>query len=238
MKEIIMSVKDLYVIQNNRPRLSHVTFDLAVSQVLCVVGAKNSGQDFLLRAIAGDFPAQQIKGGVSLVGDCRTGYVSESLRAVQCLSIFQNLSLILKFIGIQSQTQLGETVESVLRRVHLWSYVKNKLHEPVSDLSHLEQLKLNLARTLILQPKVLLLNDPTPTLDVVEKNAYEKTIESLKETLGVIWVTYDLQQAGRVSDQLMYLHNGQMMECGSSEELFTTPAHLETENFLSRRFYV
>lgn len=238
MVEKRLSVSQLTFGKGLKSWLQDITFDLSEREILCVVGPSGSGQDFFLRGLMGDIKQLDMTGVVQLGENDKFGYVSRSLSCIQHLSVFQNLSLVLNFIGIESRTHLGEAVEASLKAVNLWGEVKSHLHRPVHELSHFQQLRLNLARTLILRPTVLLLDDPTLELDVIEKNHYEQIIYQLRESVSVVWVTNDIEQAGRVSDKLMFLKNGKIIECGWTEDLFTLPQNSETEFFLSRRFYV
>ncbi|MBY0315050.1 MAG: ATP-binding cassette domain-containing protein [Bdellovibrionales bacterium] len=238
MKEKLLAVSQLKISKGLFPLLRNVTFDLYDSEIMCVIGPNNAGQDLLLRALLGDLQRHKIEGEVVLAGSAKLGYVSDSLNCIDELTVFQNLSLVLNFVGIQSQTHLAEAVEASLRAVEMWSEMKPRLHHLTSTLSDFEKRRLNLARTLIFRPRILLLENPTKSLDPVETSAFEKMIDGLKKQLAVIWVTHDLEQAGRVADTLLFLKSGGMVEYGSTEVLFTTPVSSETENFLSRRFYV
>ena len=154
-------------------------------------------------------------------------------------SIFQNLSLVSRLAGVEMQVHLAEEVERVLKTVGLWSQYKSSLHEKIiSELNAFEKTLLNLARPLLLTPTILILDQPTLLLDPVQKALFESVIESLKDSMSVIWVNYDLEQVARVSDQVMLLKDGKMVECSSCEDFFTKPVEVETENFISGRIHV
>jgi phosphate transport system ATP-binding protein len=140
--------------------------------------------------------------------------------------------------GVEMQAHLAEEVEEVLKTVELWSLYKNSLHEKAAILNSFQKTLLNLARTLLLKPTILILDQPTQKLDPVQKALYESIIDKLKNSLSIIWINHDLEQVARVSDQVLFLKNGQMVECASCEVFFTMPQAQDSENFISGRLDV
>ncbi len=166
------------------------------------------------------------------------GLVSSAYPCIESFSVFQNLELVTRFAGTYSQTHLAEEIEEALKTVDLWGEIKHSLHQRVEQLTTFQKIRLELARTLLLKPVILLLDKPTLNIDPEKKAHYEALVENLKPTMGIIWVNHDLEQAARVSDSILYLKDGRMVEFGSAETIFTMPTNPDTENFITRRVYV
>lgn len=237
MKKKLLEVSNLALMRGSRQVLSGISFVLHSMETLAVIGAQGAGQEDLLRSLMG-IQSGALSGKVSLYSEDKIGLVSSAYPCASQLTIFENLSLTLKLMGVNSRAFLGEEVEGALKAVDLWGEVRSALHEQVKRLSYYQRVRLNVARTLLLKPSVLLLEHPGVTLDPLQKAHYEAIIERIKGQSSVIWVTNDLEQAARVSDSVLFLKDGQMVEWGSCEDVFTMPQKVETENFISRRVYV
>ncbi len=217
--------------------LKDISFILQSVETLSVIGEQGAGKGLFLKSLLG-LHKGTVSGSLELVGNQRFGLVSKSYACIDDFSIFQNLSLVSRLAGVEMQVHLAEEVEGVLKTVGLWSSYRNLLHEKSSQLNAFEKTLLNLARTLLLKPTILILDQPTLLLDPVQKALFESVIESLKDEMSVIWVNYDLEQVARVSDQVILLKNGKMVECSSCEIFFTKPLETDTEDFISGRIHV
>lgn len=237
MKKKLLTVENLGLMRESRQVLEGISFTLQTMETLAVIGAEGAGQGDFLRSLMG-IQRGRLTGKISLYSENKIGFVSSAYPCASQLTIFENLSLTLKLMGVNSRAFLGEEVESALQAVDLWAEVKSSLHEKVKELTYFQRVRLNVARTLLLKPSVLLLEHPGVTLDPLQKNHYEAIIERTKSQLSTIWVTNDLEQAARVSDSVLFLKDGKMIEWGSSEDVFTMPKNAETENFVTRRVYV
>jgi phosphate transport system ATP-binding protein len=235
VKQLVCDVKNLSLKRDGKFLLQGITFSLHSMEILSVIGAERAGKGLLFKTLMG-IQQGEITGEVKSSG--RMALVSRTYPCVEAFTVFQNLSLVAKFAGVDSQTHLAEEIEEVLKKVGLWSELKSQLHENVSQLSDFQKIRLDLARSLLLKPSVLLLDKPTLDIDPEKKALYESTIEKLKNSMAIIWVNHDLEQASRVSDKILYLKEGRMIEFGSCEDIFTMPLNPETENFISRRVYV
>lgn len=236
MKSPLLVVSDLALQREEKALLQGVNFTLRSIEVLSVIGESGSGKGLLIKTLLGIHKGQ-IHGQIQKVGSQKIGLVSKAYPCIDHFSIFTNLSLVSRLAGVQMQAHLAEEVEDVLKTVGLWANLKGKLHEPVLHLTHFEKNLLNLARTLLLKPTILILDQPSKDLDPVQKALYESVIESLKDRCSLIWVNHDLEQVARVSDQVLFLQKGRMIECSSCEDFFTRPQHVETENYISRRLH-
>jgi phosphate transport system ATP-binding protein len=237
MKQLLLEVKNLTVARGNKNLLQGVSFSLSSHETMAVIGAKGAGKGFFLKTLMG-IQEGVVTGTISLKAPGKLGFVSNAYACAESLSVFENLALTLKLMGVHSRAFLGEEVEEGLRAVDLWTELKAYLHEKVIELDEYQRIRLNLARTLLLKPTVLLLDKPTQNIDPVKKSHYESIIEKTKSQASIIWVTHDLEQAARVAEQVLFLKDGRMVECGPCEDIFTMPISPDTENFISRRAYV
>lgn len=237
MKFPRLILKNYSLHRDGKYLLKDISFTLQSVETLSVIGEQGAGKGLFLKSLLG-LHKGTVTGTFEMVGNQRLGLVSKSYACIDDFSIFQNLSLVSRLAGVEMQVHLAEEVERVLKTVGLWSTFKNSLHEKISQLNAFEKTLLNLARTLLLTPTVLILDQPTLLLDPVQKALFEAVIESLKDSMSVIWINYDLEQVARVSDQVMLLKDGRMVECTSCEDFFTKPLEADTENFISGRIHV
>lgn len=235
---LLMSVNNLCLWREGKYLLENISFDLLGREVVCIIGSTGSGKGLLLKTLLG-IHSGQLSGKIERTPDTRMGMMSRAYTSIEEFTVFENLSLIAKMKGVTSQTHLAEEIEETLKKVDLWGEIKTKLHVKVEKLKFFEKTRLNLARTLLLEPHVLALYRPTVNLDTDDKARFEAIIENIKEEgTGIIWVSNDLEQVGRVSDKVLFLKNGKMVEFGTCEKIFMMPEHLETEMYVSRRVYV
>jgi phosphate transport system ATP-binding protein len=127
-------------------------------------------------------------------------------------------------------------VEESLREAALWDEVKNELNKPGMSLSGGQQQRLCIARALAMQPEVLLMDEPTSSLDPIASSKIEKLVRELKEYVTIIIVTHNMQQAARVSDFTAFMYLGQMIECGPTNRIFRNPEKELTERYISGKF--
>lgn len=152
------------------------------------------------------------------------------------LSIRENITYGLTLIGIHDRPQLDEAVERSLRAAALWDEVKDRLDDPGSTLSGGQQQRLCLARTLALEPEVILLDEPTSGLDPISTLQVEEALFQLRESVTIIIVPHSIQQAARVADRAAFLLMGELVEEGPADVLFTRPQDKRTEDYVTGRF--
>jgi len=138
--------------------------------------------------------------------------------------------------GIHDRTELDEIVVRSLRQAALWEEVRERLDEPASDLSGGQQQRLCIARSLALEPDVLLLDEPTSGLDPISTAKVEATLEELKEDYTVVIVPHSIQQAARIADCAAFFLMGEMIEYRPGEQIFVNPAKKQTEDYITGRF--
>lgn len=151
-------------------------------------------------------------------------------------SIYENVAYGPRIHGIKDKKKLDQIVEKSLSEATLDNEVKERLHLPAQGLSGGQQQRLSIARTLAVEPEVLLFDEPTSALDPISTFKIEDLLEKLKEQYTIIIVTHNMQQASRISDYTAFFLNGEVIEQGSTEDLFTNPKKEETQAYISGRF--
>ena len=151
-------------------------------------------------------------------------------------SIYENLTYGLKMAGIRDQTMLDERVERGLRLAALWNEVKDRLDRSAFALSGGQKQRLCLARSLALEPEVILLDNPTSGLDPISTARVEETLYDLKQQYTVVLVPHSVQQAARVADRAAFILNGEVIETGRQNQIFVNPDDKRTEDYISGRF--
>jgi phosphate transport system ATP-binding protein len=149
-------------------------------------------------------------------------------------SIRQNLTLGPAFVGQQGDH--AARIESTLKAACLWDEVKDRLDMPAPSLSGGQQQRLCLARALMLDPEVLLLDEPCSGLDPISTSRIEEALQDLKVRLTVVLVTNNVMQASRAADRVAFFNGGRLVECGTSKQIFVNPREKETHDYISGRF--
>ena len=151
-------------------------------------------------------------------------------------SIYENVVYGLRIQGVNQKRVLDETVEWALKSAALWDEVKDRLHESALGLSGGQQQRLVIARTVAVQPEVLLLDEPCSALDPISTLKVEELICELKSKFTIVIVTHNMQQAARVSDYTAFMYMGKLIEFGDTDTLFTNPAKKQTEDYITGRY--
>ena len=149
-------------------------------------------------------------------------------------SIFENVAYGLRVHGMKDEIE--ERVERALKDVNLWEEVRDKLSRSAFELSGGQQQRLCIARCLVLEPEVLLLDEPASALDPVSTAKLEELLNKLKERYTIVIVTHNLQQAARISDLVAFMYMGEIVEFGETARVFTNPKDERTERYLTGRF--
>ena len=151
-------------------------------------------------------------------------------------SIFENVSYGLKIQGIKDKDFLNKRVKRALEQSALWDEVKNDLDKSALALSGGQQQRLCIARTLAVEPKILLMDEPTSALDPIATAKVEELIHQLKENYTIIIVTHNMQQASRISDFTAFFYMGDLIEYDKTDTIFTKPKNERTQNYITGRF--
>lgn len=151
-------------------------------------------------------------------------------------SIFENVAYGLRIQGLNNKTFLEERVVSSIKQVALWGEVKDKLKKSANALSGGQQQRLCIARTLAVEPTLVLMDEPTSALDPISTAKIEELIAELKKKYTIAIVTHNMQQASRVSDYTAFFYLGELIEYSKTKNIFTKPEKVQTENYITGRF--
>ena len=231
--------------------LSAVELDIASGEFVSIIGPSGCGKSTLLRVFNRMFelyPEQRAEGEILLDGEnlltskkdvallrAKVGMVFQKPTPFP-MSIFDNIAFGVKLFENLNMTDLEERVEWALRKAALWGEVKDKLQQNGASLSGGQQQRLCIARGIAIRPEVLLLDEPCSALDPISTAKIEELITELKKDYTVVIVTHNMQQAARCSDYTAYMYLGDLMEFGSTEQMFFKPGRKETEDYITGRF--
>jgi len=151
-------------------------------------------------------------------------------------SIFENVAYGLKIQGIKDKKLIAERVEKALVQADLWNEVKDNLNKSALTLSGGQQQRLCIARTLAVEPSIILMDEPTSALDPISTAKIEELIYQLKKDYTIIIVTHNMQQASRISDYTAFFYMGELIEFDKTKKIFTNPEKKRTENYITGRF--
>jgi phosphate transport system ATP-binding protein len=247
------SIQSLVFRFGDSAALQDVTLDIPSNQITVVFGPSHAGKSTLLRCLnrlndlirneETDFAGQILMDGQDIYAPQvdvtelrrRVGMVF-ALPIPLPLTIHENVTYGPRMAGERRQGRLDEIVERSLRQAALWDEVKDRLHDPAMRLSGGQQQRLCIARSLALEPEVILLDNPTSGLDPLSTAKVEQSLEDLKADYTVVLVPHSVQQAARVADLAVFLLGGELVEAGPGEELFTRPRERRTEDYITGRF--
>ena len=229
-----------------------VTLAFEANRVHALIGPSGCGKSTFLRSLNRMHeltPGGWITGRVLLDGKDvyaakvnpmqlrrRVGMVFQKPNPFPTMSIFDNVAAGLRVGQRRSRAEVTETVEQALRGAALWDEVKDRLTASALALSGGQQQRLCVARTIAPKPEVVLLDEPTASLDPQGTQRIEELLFTLKQQFTIIIVTHNMQQAARVSDTTTFFYLGGMVETGATRQLFTSPARDETEAYITGRF--
>ncbi len=151
-------------------------------------------------------------------------------------SVYDNVAYGPRIFGIRKKAQLDEIVERSLRQAAIWDELKDRLNKSAMGLSGGQQQRLCIARTLAVEPEVILMDEPTSALDPISTSKIEDLAVELKKNYTIIMVTHNMQQAARIADKTAFFLLGQMIEFGNTEKMFSMPEDPRTEDYITGRF--
>jgi phosphate transport system ATP-binding protein len=166
----------------------------------------------------------------------RIGMVFQKPNPFPTMSIYDNVVAGLKLAGVRNRKKLDEVVEKSLISAGLWDEVKDRLNKNATALSGGQQQRLCIARTLAIDPDIVLMDEPTSALDPISTHKIEELVHTLKENYTIIMVTHNMQQAARISDQTAFFLNGEVIEYNETEKIFSNPDKQSTEDYVTGRF--
>jgi len=252
-----VELKDVSFYYGDFKALDDITLDVPENQVTALIGPSGCGKSTVLRLINRmheEIGHTRVEGEVLLDGrdihDRDVDVVELRSRVGEIFqkpnpfpkSIYDNIAYGPRLMGVRKKDELDDIVERSLVQAALWKEVKNKLGDSAMDLSGGQQQRLCIARTLAVQPEVILMDEPCSALDPVATQQIEDTIEVLKEEYTIIIVTHNMQQAARISQFTGFMlvqetgEPGRLVEYGATSKIFTMPDRKETENYITGRF--
>ena len=247
----IISVKDLDLWYTNSQALKKVSIDIEEHTITALIGPSGCGKPTFLKTLnrMNDLiPGVRIEGSVKYAGSDifdKAVDVNELRRDIGMvfqkpnpfpMSIYDNIAYGPRTHGIKNRVQLDEIVEESLRDAAIWDEVKDRLGKSALGLSGGQQQRLCIARALAVKPQILLMDEPTSALDPISTSKIEDLATELKEKYTIIIVTHNMQQAVRISDSTAFFLLGELVEYGSTEEMFANPKDKRTEDYITGRF--
>ncbi len=248
----VFSCRDVSVYYGAKQALKSVSIDVGRRQVLAMIGPSGCGKSTFLRCLNrmnDTIPGARVTGSIKLDGRdiqapqqdpvqlrARIGMVFQKPNPFP-KSIYDNVAYGPRIHGLaRSRAQLDDIVCTSLQRAGLWDEVKERLASPGTGLSGGQQQRLCIARTIAVQPEVILMDEPCSALDPVATARIEDLIDELREQYAIVIVTHSMQQAARVSQRTAYFHLGELIEVGDTDRVFTNPRHRLTEDYITGRF--
>jgi phosphate transport system ATP-binding protein len=232
--------------------LRDITMDIRKGEVTALIGPSGCGKSTLLRCInrMNDLipTAKMTKGEIRILDTDiydpkvdpielrkHVGMVFQKYNPFP-KSIYENVAFGLRIQGIKKKSVLDEAVERSLKLAGLWEEVKDRLDASGLGLSGGQQQRLCIARTVAVEPKIILMDEPCSALDPISTTIIEELIRQLKEEFTIVIVTHNMQQATRISDKTAYFFLGELIEMDETIKIFNSPSRRETEDYISGRF--
>ncbi|MDO9106351.1 MAG: phosphate ABC transporter ATP-binding protein PstB [Methylovulum sp.] len=249
--EISIKVENLNLFYGTKQALHDINMDIPKKKVTAYIGPSGCGKSTLLRCInrMNDLVDNTTIDGKILLDNeniyDKSVNVADLRRRVGMVfqkpnpfpkSIFENVAYGLRIQGINDKRILQDAVENALRGAALWDEMKDRLNDNALGISGGQQQRLVIARAIAIEPEVLLLDEPASALDPISTLKIEELINELKEKYTIVIVTHNMQQAARVSDYTAFMYIGELIEMGTTSELFTNPRKKQTEDYITGRY--
>ena len=246
-----ISTRELNFYYGEHQALIDNNVDVAANRVTAIIGPSGCGKSTHLRAhnrIYEMYKGQRATGEILLDG---RNILSPDVDLIELrmqigmifqkpspfpMSIYNNVAYGLRLQGSYSRSELDDRVEESLRRAALWDEIKDKLSDSGTDLSGGQQQRLCIARAIAVEPEVILMDEPASAIDPVGTAKLEELIGELKQRYTIVIVTHNMQQAARVSDYTAFFFEGEVIEFGATDDMFTRPKHKQTEDYITGRF--
>jgi phosphate transport system ATP-binding protein len=246
-----VTLEGLRAFYGRAEQLKGIDLQFPANQVTAIIGPSGCGKSTMVRCINRmheEIPGAHAEGHVMLddldVYDSAVdvvavrraiGMVFQKPNPFPTMSVFDNVAAGLR-LTTRRRGDLREKVEDALRSAGLWEEVKDRLSEAGISLSGGQQQRLCIARSLAVEPEVLLMDEPCSALDPIATLRIEELIEELKKRITIVIVTHNMQQAARVADRTAFMLSGEMVEVGPTQQIFTTPRDTRTEEYVTGKF--
>jgi phosphate transport system ATP-binding protein len=244
-------LEQLRAFYGSSEQVKGIDLDFRANEVTAIIGPSGSGKSTLIRCINRmheEIPGARAEGRVMLddlnVYDASVdvvavrraiGMVFQKPNPFPTMSIFDNVAAGIR-LSSRRRDDLHGKVEWALRSAGLWDEVSDRLSEPGADLSGGQQQRLCIARSLAVEPEVILMDEPCSALDPIATLKIEELIDQLKTRVTIVIVTHNMQQAARVADRTAFMLDGALVEVGPTQEIFTTPTDRRTEEYVTGKF--
>jgi phosphate transport system ATP-binding protein len=246
-----VSVRDLNAYYSGQQAVKGLDIEFSPNEVTAIIGPSGCGKSTMVRCINRmheEVPGARATGEITLddidiygedvdvVSVRRTvGMVFQKPNPFPTMSVFDNVAAGMRLSGARGG-KLRERVEQTLRAAGLWEEVKDRLDKPGMSLSGGQQQRLCIARTLAVEPEVILMDEPCSALDPIATLKIEELIEELKTRYTIVIVTHNMQQAGRVADKTAFMLSGELVEFDDTNTIFTNPNDSRTEEYVTGKF--
>jgi phosphate transport system ATP-binding protein len=246
-----IEVKGLKAFYGDSEAVHGIDITFPANEVTAIIGPSGCGKSTMVRCINRmheEIPGARAEGSVKLdeldvyksdvdvtIVRRLIGMVFQKPNPFPTMSIFDNVAAGLRLTGTRSDN-LRERVHRALRAVGLWNEVKNRLNEPGIGLSGGQQQRLCIARTIAVEPEVILMDEPCSALDPIATLRIEELIDELKERYTIVIVTHNMQQAARVANTTAFMLSGDLVEHGPTNDIFTKPTDERTERYVTGKF--
>ena len=247
----VIEVSGLNLWYGEDQALKDIHLNIPENQVTAIIGPSGCGKSTFIKTLnrmVELIPNVTITGNIMYRGQniLEPKYRVEELRTKVGMvfqkpnpfpkSIYENVAYGPKIHGIKQKKILDEIVEKSLRDAAIWDEVKDRLHENAYGLSGGQQQRICIARCLAIEPDVILMDEPTSALDPISTLKIEELVTKLKQKYSIAIVTHNMQQAARISDQTAFFLNGELVEAGPTNEIFSNPKNKQTEDYITGRF--
>lgn len=248
--KVKFSVTDLDLFYGNFQALKNINMDIHKEEITAFIGPSGCGKSTFLKTIN---RMNDLIEGVKINGSIKMDGVDiyKDMDAIQLrtrvgmvfqqpnpfpMSIYDNVAYGPRIHGIRKKNDLDEIVEKSLKQAAIWDEVKDKLKKSAQAISGGQQQRICIARTLAIEPEVILMDEPTSALDPISTLKIEDLATELKKSYTIIIVTHNMQQAGRISDKTAFFLTGEVIEYGNTDQIFNNPKNKKTEDYITGRF--
>ncbi len=252
MQHEILRVESLNAWFGDFHAVKDINLSVRQGEVVALIGPSGCGKSTFIRCVNRlheEVPGARVSGSVKIGGKDiygrgidpvairrYVGMVFQKPNPFPGMSVYENVSIGLRLMGISKRTVIDEHVEKALQQAALWEEVRDKLKQPGTSLSGGQQQRLCIARALAVEPPVLLMDEPTSALDPISTAKVEDLLQDLKREVTILIVTHNMQQASRISDKTAFFLLGELIEYGKTGDIFTQPQKVKTEEYITGRF--
>lgn len=244
------SVRSLNLHYGSFHALKNISMNIGTNEITALIGPSGCGKSTFLKTLN---RMNDLEDGVKIEGDVSLDGtdIYHNMNAIELRqrvgmvfqqpnpfpkSVYDNVAYGPRIRGIKKKSTLDETVERCLTEVGIWTEIKDRLHRSALGLSGGQQQRLCIARTLAVEPEVILMDEPTSALDPISTMKIEDLASELKKKYTIVIVTHNMQQANRISDKTAFFLLGEMVEYGDTQDIFLNPKDKKTEEYISGRF--